>query len=456
MRVRYISSARQRALFLVLVALSLVAAACSSADTSAGIADGTAATSSNPGEVDSGDQVDTTTSSTTTTLQEDPVVAVAADVGVDDDTIRVGYSLDLSGPDSAEDALLLDGHLARIDAANAAGGVAGREIVVVALDNGGDPAQHQQNLSTLDGDGSEAVVAIGGLTQPALDEATGSALNASELLVVGNREFATDATVPASLVPLRPSVCVETTTGIASLIAAGDGERTQLALFSSDEPWAQASAEVARSVVEELELELVLEGTFEPGSEGEAQGDLLEALLSSDAEMVWVAGSAGFLSEVANILDAEGEDRDWVWGGPSASSPSSLFNSLLGPALAEVYQVSQSGPLVDDPSRSDAREALASVAPELSYGNAGPALLGWEQADLLVAALEQAAATDDLTRAAVGTAGLSLTPQTPDAATYRIELTSDRNAVLSAAGSSGLEELFTEGRTPVALRGLCS
>ena len=442
------SSARWRALFTAVAALSLLAAACSPGPEPVADAD-EATESSIPDDLDAG-VAQSTTTTTTTTAPENPVIAVTFDVGVSDDAIRIGYSIDLSGPSSAEDAVLLDGHFARIDAANEAGGIAGRVIEVVVLDNGGDPGLHQQNLTSLASDGADGVLAIGGLTQPSFDGATASALAGSDLLVIGNRVLESGVSVPRSFVPFHPAVCSDTRTGVAALAASDDGERTQFALLTSDEDWAQASADVARALVEDLEFEVVLDTSFDAEA-ADAQSELLEALLDSDAQMVWVAGSAEFLSELGAVLALDEDQPSWTWGGTSATSSAAVFDSIVGPVLADVYQVSRAGPLVEDDSLSDVREALAVVAPELSIGEAAPAILGWQQGDLLIAALEQAASADDLTRGAVGSAGVSLAPDIPETAVYEIQLSSARNATLSAVGDSGLAEVFNESDIPNTL-----
>lgn len=447
------SSARRWAPGTAVVAFCLLAVGCSTGGEADAAADDVAAPSSS---IASGvDSAETETTTTTTTVADDPIIAVSSDVGVSDVAIRIGYSLDLSGPSSVEDALLLDGHFARVDAANDAGGIAGREIQIVVLDNRGDPELHQQNIASLAADEADGVVAIGGLSQPAFDAPTAAAVGASELLVVGNRGVEPDVLAPPSFVPLRPTVCSDTETGIAALAAASDDEATQLALLTSDEDWAQASASVAKSVAEDLELEVVLDTSFDSDADN-AQAELLEALIDADAEMVWLSGSPEFLAEVGAVLLLDEDERSWTWGGTSATSAASVFNSIVGPVIGDVYQVSQAGPLVEDAELSNVREALALAAPELTYGEAAPAILGWQQADVLVAALTSAASADDLTRASVGAAGVALAPNIAEAAVYEIELNADRNATLSIPGGSGLEEIFTESDIPRSVSSPCS
>ena len=444
-----------RSLCLV-VALVVVASACSTDDSpvAEGI-EGVSSTTSAPVEsVETGEQEPAEAPTPQEPVIEDPTVPLTTDFGVGDDAIRIGYSLDLSGVSSFDDARLLDGHFARFDQINANGGLAGRSIEVVAMDNQGDPARHAQNLAVLESDGPEAVLAIGGLSQPSVDRASADTLGSTEILLVGHRDFAADLDSPSGFVPVRPTVCVETRVGIAALAASGDGEATQLALLVSGEEWAQTSASHARELAEDLELEIVIDESLDPNDDVEASGELFDDLVNSDAELVWVAGASNFISWGADSLASAEDAPDWTWGGPSANG-TSTFGSVTGPALADVYQVTHAGPLVDAESLSGAREALASAAPELSYANAGPALLGWEQAGLIVSALEEGVAAEDLTRASLAGLASSLTSVSSELAVYSIELTSGRDALLADAGSTGLEELFTASDIPATLANPC-
>lgn len=432
--------------------LALLAAACSSdAEPDVGAADSTTTTSvAEASQTDTADAV-------VTPLPDVAAPAVAADVGVDDDSIRIGYSLDLSGPLSSHDALLLDGHFARFELINATGGIAGRTVELIAMDNGGDATVHAENVGALVGDSADGVVAIGGLSQPGLDFSTAAASGSSTVLTIGNRAFGTSVAAPDALVPLRPPVCADTTTGLAALVASGDGDRTQLAILSGNEDWSQESAEVARLVASELELEIVADLSVGPDDlQGEDGQDIIDSLVDTNAELVWVATGPPTLSQLADFLALVEDPPSWVWGGPSANAASTVFDTLSGPSLANVYRLAEAGAIVDDPALGDTRAGLAEYAPGISYANAGPALLGWEQADLLVAVLEEAALAADLTRPSLASIGLSLAPEVPEVGVYRVELISDRSATLAMAGSSGFEEVFTEADTPNAVAALCS
>lgn len=449
---------RRYSLAAALFGLAMLISACSSEQL--GVAGGSDAESTStvvPSDLASGQGALATD---TTMPAPEPVEAsvpeVVSDVGIDDETIRVGYSLDLSGPLSAYDAVLLDGHLARFAQVNAEGGVAGRTVEVVAFDNAGDLGIHQGNIASLAASSESGVVAIGALSHPKFDQVTATALDASALLTIGNQTFRSGDESVAPIVSLRPAVCVETATGVAALADSNSNAGAQLAILSSDEDWAQESAVVARSAAGALELEVVLDRVFDADAQGEGLADFVEGLRSVEPDLVWVVGSPPFLSGLANELATLEDPPSWVWGGPSANVASAVFDALSGPSLADVYQVTAAGALIDDVMSSSARAALAAFAPELSYADAAPALLGWEQAGLLVEALERSASTGDLSRSALVSAGRQLVPEIGDVGVYRIELVSERNNILSIAGSLGTELLFTETEVPSAVANLCS
>lgn len=442
-----------------IVGFAVLVAACSSEPAvEPGASDTESTSTTTAAAVSESDQSDLVTNSTIqapASENDEPAQEVASDIGVDDETIRVGYSLDLSGPLSSYDATLLDGHLARFAQVNAAGGVAGRTIEIVALDNAGDSETHRRNIANLSAPSVEGVVAIGGLSHPRFDQATAAALDAAAILTIGNQATGTDGASPASVISLRPTVCAETATGVAALASRGN-EDAELAILSSGEDWAEESAAIARAAADELELEVVLDGVFGGGAQGDDGAALVDELLDSEPDLVWLAGSPPFLSGVAEMTASLEDPPVWVWGGPSANVASLVFGTLSGPSLAEVYRVTAAGTRIDDGSASEARAGLVGFAPELSYADAGPGLLGWEQAGIVVAALEQAALAEDLTRASLLSTGRQIVPEVGEIAILGVELISERNNSLSVAGSSGTEELFTEDDTPNAVASLCS
>ena len=448
---------RRRRIIAALLALSLTAAACSSGpvveeqsrepDPEAGVTDE---------DPEDGEGLDDGTAPTVPepvgeAVDEEPVVA--ADVGVTNDTIRIGYSLDLSGPFSFHDARVLDGHFALFESINESGGIAGRTIEVVALDNEFDVATHLDNVAVLLAEDS-GVALLGGLSHPNFDDATVS-IASTDLLIVGNTT-PTETSTTAVVVPLRASVCAETTAGVAAMVdmtSSAEDEPAQLAIISTVEPWASGSAEVSRRVAEELEVGVLIDAEVEANDD---LSELITELVESDVDMVWVAAAPTVGVSLAAVFEQLEESPEWLLSGTDLSFSSAVLNSASRTAFGEVFLRVTSDPLVDSPDLSEVRAALAESAPELTYAEAGPALFGWEQAELIVAVLEQAADSQDLTRSSLAAIGETLAPAPREVVVYQADPLTNLNRTLSMPGESGLEQVFTESDVPNAVSALCS
>ena len=149
-----------RGLVAVVGAFTLFAAACSSDDSDSGGSDATgvastdapttdAVTTDEPATTDvvATDEAATTDAPTTDAAPTGP--APASGQGIDDDRILIGVSMDESGPFAPVTAEALAALGARFDAANAEGGVNGRQIEMITLDDKGDATQALENFRQL-------------------------------------------------------------------------------------------------------------------------------------------------------------------------------------------------------------------------------------------------------------------------------------------------------------------
>lgn len=434
------------------ITAALIAAACSSSGDASQVAEEAGVATTSPAAETSTSTAETTTETTTVPAESvEAIPEVAFDFGVSEDTIRVGYSLDLSGEFSFHDARVLDGHFALFDAINEQGGIAGRSIEVVALDNAFDVPSHLDNVGQLLEPTADGVALIGGLSHPNFDDATVSAAAETGALIIGNSQ-PSEQPSGVTVVPLRSAVCVETVTGIAALQSITEADQPQVAIVTSSEPWAIESAATARLAAETLELDIVVDATA-TGDDDVAAA--IEELLNSEPDLVWVAASPGLLASLASALDSDEETRDWLWSGPDLSVEPVIFDSAVGAALAEVYLHVTSDPLVDAVELGDARAALAESAPELTYTDAGPALFGWEQAEFIVDVLTAAAESGDLTRLEIAATAAAMTPDVAEPSVYAIDQDANPNVVITQPGSSGLTEVFQPSGVSDDLTGLC-
>ena len=148
-----------RGLVAVVGAFTMFAVACSSDDSSGGDStevDATAEPTTNSVTTDavvatdaavSSDAVTTDGAPSSNAPASGPVPATGQ--GIDDETILIGVSMDESGPFGPVTAEALAALGARFDVANAAGGVNGRQIEMIILDDKGDATQALDNFRQL-------------------------------------------------------------------------------------------------------------------------------------------------------------------------------------------------------------------------------------------------------------------------------------------------------------------
>ena len=365
---------------------------------------------------------------TTTTTEEAEEPVLETDWGVTDSTIRIGYSLDLTGPYSSHDLVVRAVHEAYFDDVNNAGGIDGRDIDLVFLDNGFDVPLHLDNLAQLSEPSDEGVVAIGDLSHPLFGDASVSVLGDSGLLALANllpdERAAGATTVQAS----AGSLCRETAAALGALAPVDGGARRRLALLSRDEPWAVSSADAARSLAEAQGFDIVLDvvGVDTPG-------DVVSQLVAIEADVVWLAVSPRDLVELSAALGQV--NRSWRWAGTSLTFDSSVFESEAAAALARVY-IHTSGIEPIDLAPSQLRRKLVEVLPALTYGEAATASAAWEQASRIHDALEESIGESNATRAGVARAARDLSTDV-DIGLYRLD---PRNATtgLSISDDAGM------------------
>ena len=139
--------------FAPLVALALVAAACGGDDAADEPADAPAAADEPADEPAAADEpadapADEPADEPADAPAEEPA-ELLFDYGVTDDTIRIGLNADLSGAFAALVTQIVDGQEAFWEIVNENGGVAGRQIELVVLDNAYDVPTHLANYEEM-------------------------------------------------------------------------------------------------------------------------------------------------------------------------------------------------------------------------------------------------------------------------------------------------------------------
>lgn len=360
--------------------------------------------------------------------------------------VRIGYSLDLEGPYSANDVVVRDVHAAYFAEVNKAGGIDGREVELMVLDNGFDVPLHLDNLAQLVEASDRGVVAIGDLSHPLFGDASVSVLSGSDLLVVTDLEPAEPATGGTEVVSVAGSMCQQTAGALAAL-APTDGARRRLALIGRQEAWAAESMETAREVADGLGFDIVTDiGDF---TEPE---DAVPQLLEVQSDVVWLAVAPRDLAALASVIEPAGQS--WLWAGTSLTYDSAVLEGAAASALSRVYLHVSAVELAEN--APDQVEVLSGLLPELTNGEAASALAAWKQAEFLHKSIEDAIAERDATRSGLVDAAQDLEAPAAEVSLYRLQPGSARTAgaLSGEVGTQGLA-LADDLTVPAASSSVC-
>lgn len=329
-----------------------------------------------------------------TTVAPDPM---QVDYGVTDEVIRVGLSVDLTGPLADVTAAVVDAHVAYFDRVNDAGGIANRAIEVVVLDHASDLTTHLDNIAEF-AERSEGGVAL--VASSGNDEFTVAAtvdLAAGELLAVPRGWDHTLWTSPdgAALVPFGSSVCADAVNGVEFMVdqlrTSGEADADEVLTFAAvgrSGVYGESSVAAAELAATELGLDVVV---AEAGVLGDGTSDLAEQFRDIEPDLVWVAGSP---AETAVLITEAGLEGT-TWGGHAAGYSPAVAESAAGPFVDGYIHVS---PVAPAHASAEGLEMINELLPNASWAQSASLTVGLTQAMIVEAVLLQAAANEDLRR----------------------------------------------------------
>ncbi len=395
-------------IWVLVLALVLIAAACGGDDdTEAGTTDDgdggaetTEAAGDEGGEDTSGDDAGGDEGA------DGEAAELATDFGVTDDEIRIGYNADLSGIFATTVLPIIEATEVYWEVVNENGGIAGREVVPVILDNAYDVPKHLENYEVFTGDGAESVVMIGQSTGSPHTAATAELLVEDEIAAIPLTWYSgwPDPEFGQNVFEVQTTYCVESHNGM-TYMAENFGDKVAIISFPGE--YGQDGAQGAKLAAEKLGLEVVYdgEGAVVPGSD---QTPVITEIVNSGADFVWTTINPTTLSEIMGGAVSQGFTGMW-----SGNSPSWGFQ-LLGTDLAEaadqfyVYSTYTALWNTDDtPGMTEVVEAMREKRPDAPVSDLY--LLGWINGMIVQQVLEQAAANGDMTRAGVTEAARQIT-----------------------------------------------
>jgi ABC-type branched-subunit amino acid transport system substrate-binding protein len=324
------------------------------------------------------------------------------DHGVTDDTIRVGLLSDLSGIFAPLVVEVVEAWEVYYEEVNEAGGIGGRQVELVVLDQGYDVPRHIEQYQRLRQEGPEGVVMLGHSSGSPHTAAIIDDLEADDMIAHPFTWYSgwADPDFGANAAELYTTYCIESMNAIWWMHERlqEEGRETRLAIISFPGEYGQDGASGAKLAAEALGLEIVYDGEAEVVA-GADQTPVISQLVGSDPTLVFATANPTTLAEIFGGVRAQGLDAYWTGTWPT-------FNfQLMGTDLAEDLQeyyfpsayTATWGADVD--GMDEVVEIMSTRRPSLPTSD--HYILGWTQAVLTHQLLEYATSRGDLTRAGI-------------------------------------------------------
>jgi branched-chain amino acid transport system substrate-binding protein len=213
--------------------------------------------------------------------------ARAGDNGVAADKILLGQAAALEGPAAALGQGMREGLIAAFDEANKAGGVKGRKIELLSVDDGYEPNKSiEAAKKLLEQDKVFALVGSVGTPTSVAVQPIAAEAGAPFIGAFTGAEFLRDA-AKGNIVNVRASYFQETETMVEHL--TGDLGVTKIAIFYQDDAFGQAGLAGVKRALEKRKMELAAEGTYERNTVA-VKGALL-AIKKAEPEAVIMIGA---------------------------------------------------------------------------------------------------------------------------------------------------------------------
>ncbi len=333
---------------------------------------------------------------------------VAYDFGVTEDVVRIGAIADLSGPFAPLVIQIVDAQTAYWDMVNESGGIAGRQVEFIVLDNAYDVPTHLERYEVMR-DEDEGVVFLSQSTGSPHTAAIAEALIEDGLGAIPLSWYSgwPDPDFGKNVFESYTNYCYESINAI-DYIANNivDGE-TKLAVVSLPGEYGQDGARGAKIAAEALGIEIVYDGEAGviPGAD---QTPVITGLLESGANLVWATVTPGTFAEIFGGAGAQGFTAQWSGNSPTYNYM--LLATPLAPLLDAFYTQStytltwNNG---DAQGMADMVAELQARIPDKPLSDVYT--VGWTEAMATHQILEAAAAAGDMTRAGVIAAANSTT-----------------------------------------------
>ena len=371
-----------RLILALLLAFSLVAAACGDDEDSSDSGSDSASTDSDSGS-DSGSDDDTADAGDDT-ADAGSEMLTGAGVDAENKVIRVGLNADLSGTFAALTTVIVEGQLVFWERYNDQGGYNGWTVEPVVLDN------------AFAGDGDESVVMLTNSTGSPHTAAIAEALVDDDLVAIPLSWYSgwTDPSIGQNVLEVQANYCIEAMNGV-TYMSETYGNKMAIASFPGD--YGQDGAIGAKIAAEALGLEIVYDGEAAviPGAD---QTPVVTGIAESGADFVWLTTGPTQTAEIVGGAAGAGYTGQWAGNSP-AWNP-----ALLATGLAEVFDASYTHStyttlwgIGDSPGMQDLIATMREYAPDNIADDVY--IISWIEGLIAQQVIENAIDNGDITRA---------------------------------------------------------
>ncbi len=330
----------------------------------------------------------------------DNIRTAETDFGVTEETIRLGLTVDLSGPFSGLSSVIVEAQQAYFERVNETGGIDGREVELIILDSAYDVPTQLDNYAELSEQSADGVVMISHSTGSPHTAAIAGDLQDDNLVAVPLSWYSGWSTdFGSNVFELHSNYCFEAMNGVEALVELSGLNKPKLAIVSRPGEYGQDGAAGARIAAETLGLEVL---DLEASIAGDDFTPIVSTLVAEQPDIVWITSSPGELAQIFGGSAAGGLTA--LWSGNSPSYNVVLLDTPVGPALDAFYFHSTYNALWGaNRSRGmrDMQREILTRVPFANYAQADSFVIGWTEAMFAEAVLERAADNGDLTRAGV-------------------------------------------------------
>lgn len=330
------------------------------------------------------------------------------DVGVDETTIKVGMLADLSGAFAPLVQEVVAAQQVYWDQVNETGGIAGRQVELVIEDNAYDVAVNVEKYQIV----RDQVAILSQVTGSPHTAAIAEDMVDDNLLAIPLTWYSgwADPEIGQNVLETYTSYCIESMNALEWMQANRDVQSVAIVSFPGE--YGGDGAAGARMAAEALGLEVVFDGDGQvtpPSADNPNpdQSGVVSQIVDADPDLVWATVNPAALSSI--MSQAVGQGYDGLWSGNSPTYSFKLLGTELAPLLDEHYIASTYIVTwgTDVPGMANVVDSMTAAQPDLTVSDVY--ILGWTEAMVTQAILEQAAMNGDMTREGIVAAGNEVT-----------------------------------------------